>query len=507
MILPIFLVCFVGVWAIAYIAYLWHISSISQLPGYSQFFPRFPGLPVIPYLNPYPLKTRFNDINTEMIKKDNGKIHKQVFGFGMTRVMVSDAALAKMILVQKSKEFHKPRERYASIFEQFGPNILSLGDDEEWLRQHRLCAPAFSTKNLEYVTKVAYDCTMKMLNSWGNGQKTLRIDEPMSNITLDIISQAGFGFDESMLLKSSKATHTAFKDLIRILLDPMFIAYRFLVPNFIQSLMLWSPFGSNKAKEMTNAYDEFSTYLDEIIEIGRSKTISDDVSTGNGNADLMSLLLTSSDDGGNALTKLQVKSNSFIFLLAGFDTTSCQLMWTMFELARHPDIQTRLYQEVKDLDHSTMRLEDYERLEYTYWVINESMRLHPPVQSVLKYNLHDVVLDGYKIKAGCSIVIDILNIHRSPDNFKDPLEFKPDRWANGALQTAQAAGSFLPFSQGSRKCIGFRFSLTESLVILSTIIQSYHVSLSKDMDPSKEPTTASGIVAKPEKLDITFTKR
>lgn len=144
-------------------------------------------------------------------------------------------------------------------------------------------------------------------------------------------------------------------------------------------------------------------------------------------------------------------------------------------------------------------MDDYNNLKYTNNVVNESLRLYPPVMAVSKTNSKDLELNGHKIPQGSTIVIDFDYLHHDQKYWKDPYEFKPERF-NEHITT----GSYLPFSLGPRKCIGLRFSLTESLVIIANLIKNYKI-LPGDKDYKYKRTI--GIVSKPIGLNLIFEKR
>jgi cytochrome P450 len=146
-------------------------------------------------------------------------------------------------------------------------------------------------------------------------------------------------------------------------------------------------------------------------------------------------------------------------------------------LSQHPAVERALHDELtRVLGIRTASMEDVPKLAYTRQVIDEAMRLYPPVWATGRDAVGDDVIDGYIVKQGSGINIPIWSIHRSPQYWSDPLSFKPERFApdNAAALTK---GAYLPFGAGPRQCIGSMFALTEAVLILATIAQRYSLRL------------------------------
>jgi cytochrome P450 len=318
----------------------------------------------------------------------------------------------------------------------------------------------------------------------------IEINESMNNITLEIILKAGFGYN---LVENMKIGEFSFKENIKIFLDSMI--YMFLTPSLIRSFLAKLPW-QTKEKKCLKCIEDFGAYVDEIIK-SHKNSIGD-------RYDLLSLLLTSKDEE-SVLTHQEVKSDSFIFLLAGHDTTSSQLSWTLYELAKNPEIQQTLFEEISQIQREKEpSLADYENLKYTSWVVNESLRLHPPVQGILKQNVNRKTFKGEKYDLTVDpmeyFLINIQSLHTDPRYWDDPMKFNPERWSKPLKNTC----AYLPFSLGPRKCIGLNFSLIESNIILATILNKFSVHLA---DENYIYQSQMGIVDKPNDLKLIFKKR
>jgi len=185
-------------------------------------------------------------------------------------------------------------------------------------------------------------------------------------------------------------------------------------------------------------------------------------------------------------------------LFAGHDTLTTTLSWIIYFLAKYVDVQAKLRSEIDNiLQGQEITLEVLPKLTYLKAVINESLRMRPPVPCLLRGTSADSVICDKLIPKNTAIMLDIYAVHHDITYWKEPYTFKPERFLDYEIENY----TFIPFSAGHRNCIGQRFALQEVMVILAKIMQSF--SLSKP----NEPIYALEGVAKPLGLKVTFHKR
>jgi len=213
--------------------------------------------------------------------------------------------------------------------------------------------------------------------------------------------------------------------------------------------------------------------------------------------DLLSLMMQSRD-GNDILTKREIIADAWIFFLAGHDTTASQLTSTLYVLSKYPEIQEKIYEEIQKIDENST-MEDYSALKYTNNVVSESLRMYPPVGAISKIALKDTEFNGIKIPEKTICIMNFLALHNQTKSWSDSDQFNPDRF-NGQVVT----GSYLPFSLGQRKCIGFKFSLTESSVMIAEIVKKFKIlPCEKDYVFKRQ----GGIVLRASDLKLKFEKR
>jgi cytochrome P450 len=190
--------------------------------------------------------------------------------------------------------------------------------------------------------------------------------------------------------------------------------------------------------------------------------------------DLLDIILNASESD---LSPQYLRDEIITFMGAGHETTATTTMWTLYELCRHPSILVKLQQEIDGIlgnPTSTDRIEviiyeNINKFEYLTAVVKESLRLHPPVSMIGRKNLEDYQLGDFVIRKNSLIGINMLAVHTNPVYWKDPWEYKPERWLDG---TKIHPFQYIPFSAGT-DLLTLTHSLTHSLTHLLTYLLPY----------------------------------
>jgi cytochrome P450 len=191
---------------------------------------------------------------------------------------------------------------------------------------------------------------------------------------------------------------------------------------------------------------------------------------------LLSLLLDSQEGGPDPD---QLRDDALTILLAGHDTIASALVWTWVLLARHPDVEARMEQEVDAvLRGRSATAADVSALVFTRQVLAESLRLCPPAWVVARAAISDCELGGMAVPAGSTVLISQHLMHRDPRFFPNPSVFDPERWLDDR-QTGRPRMAYLPFGAGPRSCIGEGFAWMEGVVVLATFAQRWRLRLAE----------------------------
>lgn len=189
------------------------------------------------------------------------------------------------------------------------------------------------------------------------------------------------------------------------------------------------------------------------------------------------------------------------FLLAGFDTVSTLMCFTVHELALNIDVQEKLYAEIEQTFSGTFDYEALSKMKYLDMVVSESLRKWTPTPGTDRcankpFNLK--IDDGHEVEVGVgqAIIIPTHSLHRDPKYFPDPERFDPERFSKENIDKI-VSGTYLPFGMGPRNCIGSRFAIMETKLVIYHLLCKYKFEkCDKTSDPIQLAVNALGLGAK-----------
>jgi len=205
----------------------------------------------------------------------------------------------------------------------------------------------------------------------------------------------------------------------------------------------------------------------------------------NNNNDLLGLMLDARNpDTNEPLAPGVILAQCVSFYFAGHDTTAHSMAWALYEIARHPEVEEKIFEELCDVmgDRETPTYEEASRLTYLQWVVKETLRLHPPGGSFSRYTTEATEIDRVRIPAGVMVEISILAIHYSELVWPEPWRFRPERFSDQESEGRHHC-AWIPFGLGERNCIGMNFALAEIRTVLAVLCKKYRLAPSVDMLP------------------------
>ncbi|WP_250292697.1 cytochrome P450 [Frankia sp. CiP1_Cm_nod1] len=205
--------------------------------------------------------------------------------------------------------------------------------------------------------------------------------------------------------------------------------------------------------------------------------------------DLLSLLLSARDaDTGDGMDDTQVRDEALTIMLAGHETTANALTWTFHLLGRHPEVAAALRAELDSvLAGRCPTVADLPRLPFTDAVLNESMRLYPPVWAMSRYLVEDRVVGGYPLPAGSTLLLSQWVVHRDEKWWPEPERFDPERWIGDRADPDRPRYAYFPFGGGPHQCIGNSFARTEGVLALATIARHWTFEPVPGLEITPEP--------------------
>ncbi|MDX1471626.1 MAG: cytochrome P450, partial [Flavobacteriaceae bacterium] len=195
------------------------------------------------------------------------------------------------------------------------------------------------------------------------------------------------------------------------------------------------------------------------------------IDSGERQDDLLDMLLEAKYEDGGSMEEEQLIDEILILFTAGHETTSNALSFTIQLLALHPEWQERLYKELQNLDESSL-MSKIKGLSQTQWVIEESMRMFPPVYFIDRLSQKSFDFGGYHFNEGENILFSIYEIHHSNEFWDSPNDFNPERFSEGGNQYSS---HYFPFGAGPRKCIGNNFAMFEMILAVSELVKRYKI--------------------------------
>jgi len=376
--------------------------------------------------------------------------------------LINHPGLVEHVLVHNQTNYDRATRSAAQIALVCGQSLLTTSG-AVWLRERRLAQPAFQQRRVDTFVPVMTSATGVMLDRWLNNvrdDRPLDIASELSRLTYTIVGKALFGADVS---RDADIVECA----LGTLLDHTYARLERLV-----NLPLWVPSRRNRR------FRDARLAIDRVVYriINERREGHDD------HADLLAHLLRTVDDGASgtsgAMTNEQLRNETITLLLSGHETTANALSWTIFLLATHPEIERRFRSELAAVlgDAREPSLEDMTRLEYTGMVINEALRLYPPIWILERRAIQDDFIGGYRIPGGSTVVVSPFILHRHEAFWPNPDSFDPERFAAARI-AGRPAHAFLPFGAGPHHCIGAHFAQLEARLILAMLAQRYRLEL------------------------------
>ncbi len=359
----------------------------------------------------------------------------------------------RYVLLEQQKRFSKQTRGYHALRLVLG-NGLVTSEGDFWLRQRRLSQPAFHRQRIGQFAQKMVTLTQEMLERWDAQPAGAVVDvaQEMMELTLRIVGwtllSTEVGGDKAVVSQNlTDMLHEVIQRTTALFAPPLALPTR-------QNLII------------RRARRNLDGVVLRIIEARRR--------SGASGEDLLGLLMSARDeDTQEAMTDAQLRDEVMTLFLAGHETTANALTWTFHLLSDHPEVRARMETEVDEaLCGRAPEPQDLSRLPYTLAVVQESMRLYPPVWLLMRRAERDDVIGGYRIPTGSFVAVPPFTLHRDERLFPNPLTFDPERFLGERAQSIPRYG-YLPFSTGPRICIGNNFALMEAQLILALVAQRY----------------------------------
>jgi cytochrome P450 len=339
----------------------------------------------------------------------------------------------------------------------FDENVVQK-DADDWRRQRNIINSGFTNQALSNYYPIFLELSEKSI-------QTIPVDTDwevsdfFSRFTLDVLGRTIFNHDFGRIEGKNDKYYTAYKNFFG-LFSSTWILLMILFPNITRKLPVKS------IQDYNEGIETLVQFIKDIIKEHREKK---------DNSILSKLLIAA--DNPELLSENELISNVWIFFIAGHETTASALIWGLNCLRLYPDIQEKLYEEIKNFigEDRVPTEEELEKLVYLNTFINEVLRLHSPIPALnSREATEDVKYKEMIIPKGARVGIHFHSLHTNPEYWDDPEKFDPDRFLP---ENRKGRNHYLhiPFSAGLRQCIGNNFSLIEQRLFLTRLLQKYRI--------------------------------
>ncbi|KAF9107237.1 hypothetical protein BGX29_006923 [Mortierella sp. GBA35] len=418
--------------------------------------------------------------------------------FNTQNVLLADPQAIQHVFGTHAYKYPKPDRVIRLMSSVIGKGLL-LAEGDVHRKQRKMINPAFSHKNIkdmvpsmivpaEYLAKMWED----RVDRSEDKSIELNIVPELSSCALDIIGLAGFGFDFQALTMPENDLVKAFSRLF---------GSSNVLGQFLRNMVPYYtllPFKHNR--ERSDDAEAIDRVSDQIIREKRAQAIATNPSYKSEGKDLMSILMRANDKFGSLevekLTDAELKAQVTTFMAAGHETSSVTAAWMLHALSTHQDVQKKLRQELlahfgrpSDDNRIPLTYDALSSLPYLNACVKELFRYISPIHTTSRIATEDDNILGYDIPKGTHIYLSSAALHKLKYVFgEDADEFKPERWMDPKLLTEEQRNStifvtsdmiwaYLPFLTGPRNCIGSKFAIIETKIIL------YHLLVNLEYHP------------------------
>jgi len=381
----------------------------------------------------------------------------------LTYHLVSDPVLIAEVLQARASNYLRDTRSSRTVRMVTGESLLTA-EGATWRHQRQAVQPIFHHRNLMDLAKTMLTVADEACAGWEQAAATgttLDLSAEMSRLAFAVAGRCLFGAD---LRDRADVVETA----LPVLLEELFRR-----TSHVGNVPLWIPLPRHRAFQRSLA--AIDRVVGEVIAEHRRHS----PATGVGAADLLGLLMQTRHEGGAALSDNQLRNQVVTFLLAGHETTANVLTWAFALLAKAPAESKKVQIELDAVGFDAKRataVETLPALERLGAVLQETLRLYPSVWILERRAVANDDLGGWSIPRGSAVVVSPYVMHRLPERWEQPENFRPERFLGGETRTLLRDGYF-PFGAGPHTCIGQHFALMEAKIVLATLLSRFRVTL------------------------------
>lgn len=372
---------------------------------------------------------------------------------------INDPEAVAQILLTNEPNYTKLDSHYKVIESLLGPGLLS-SSGEAWQKTRHQTRGQFHQEPIAHTFATVKEITERSLDKWSaRAGETIDIAPAISKILLEIASMSLFGAD---VQQYSEAAIPEIRFANWYMVTSKFINFKLPTPN---------------NRHFRRARD----FIDNLVQ----KMLNPPFPATEPRGPLLQCLWNQNNESPEERHRNLSEAKNF--LIAGHETTGASLTWTLYLLSKHPAILNEMLEEIDTvLKGKAPTLEQLDELKLTYCVIQESLRLYPPVWVIDRRVVDEDILGGYRIPAKSTVIIVPYVLHRHPKYWTNPEVFDPKRFDKNNAQKHHKH-AYIPFGLGPRVCISKHFALLMMKTIIPMILQRFELNIDPKLEIGLEP--------------------
>ncbi|KAM9314863.1 cytochrome P450 3A30-like [Pholidichthys leucotaenia] len=391
-----------------------------------------------------------------------------MYEFRKPILAVMDPDMLKIILVKECFTYFTNRRNFRLNGDIY--DAVNIAEDDQWRRLRHILSPSFTSGRLKEMFSIMKHHSRKLterLQPKAKNNEVVTVKDFFGTYNMDVMARCVCSVDLDTIKNPSSPFLTHASKLFR------FPALLFIFQAcFPFSLPLLEHLGFSLFPKSTT--DFFKVFV-EKIRAGRHGSSLQNYD------DILQLLINTQTENGpnkgkqhNSLTDHEIISQVTMLLVAAYETSSTTLSFLAYNLARHREVMERLQMEIDSTfpNESPVQYEALMQMEYLDCVVNESLRLYPPGVRLERVAKETVKINEITIPKNTAIIVPVYALHRDPELWPEPEEFRPERFSKENKQRISPY-TYLPFGSGPRNCIGMRFALLVVKLALVEVLQRY----------------------------------
>ncbi|MBN8468383.1 cytochrome P450 [Corallococcus exiguus] len=372
---------------------------------------------------------------------------------------------AQRVMVDNARNYRFPGPEAGFDGPLMGRGLFASRGDY-WMRQRRMVQPAFHRPRLGGMVNGLVEGTLAMVERWEprlHSGQPLDLLEEMRHLSISLLGRTIFSrdvYEENAPLREAldfftHDSHGPRDSLVKV----------------VRQLLRLRP---GHHERFMGAVEKMNTVLYALIAERRAApSLGDDV---------LGMLMSARDAQGEAMTDRQVRDELVSLFVGGQEATAVALTWTWYALARNPQVEQRVRQELADvLGGNLPTSATLQELHYTRATVEETLRLHPPSWQFARKAREADEIGGWKVPPGMLMLISPYILHRHPSAWEDPERFMPERFMGEQRERRAQRIAYMPFGAGQRLCIGNHFTPVLMTAALAVTLRRFQHKLVSDL--------------------------